>query len=82
MSLNPKQKAAKKRTLAKRDGCQCAYCMKARSLKKLTLDHVVPRCLGGTSCNDNLKLACRACNQKKANKPPHVFHAELMMGLA
>ena len=32
----------------------------------LTVDHVMPRCLGGTSEFKNLVVACRPCNQRKS----------------
>lgn len=80
--MNSTVKRAKKRKLAKRCGCKCAYCGKAMGLHKLTLDHSVPRCLGGGNQNYNLKLACRDCNQRKADKPPHVWHAELCGAVA
>ena len=34
-----------------------------------TFDHIVPRCKGGrSSIESNLVLACRACNNRKADK--------------
>lgn len=35
----------------------------------LTVDHVEPASLGGSNENDNLVLACRACNQERALPP-------------
>lgn len=66
-----KKKAAKKRTLAKEQGWRCRYCGKPLTQQNATLDHVVPKCAGGTWANRNLVLACWHCNQKKASKLPH-----------
>ncbi len=51
----------------KRDGNQCVYC---GSKERLTLDHVVPRSLGGRDSWDNLVTACQSCNAEKGNRTP------------
>jgi hypothetical protein len=43
----------------------CNYC---GSTIKLTIDHVMPLCRGGTNDLDNLVPACRACNSQKHTK--------------
>jgi 5-methylcytosine-specific restriction endonuclease McrA len=50
----------------RRDNMQCVYC---GSRQMLTIDHVVPRSLGGKDSWDNLVTACADCNTKKANLP-------------
>lgn len=47
-----------------RDNFQCLYCGDTAT----TIDHVVPRALGGKSTYDNCVAACQPCNSKKANK--------------
>jgi len=42
---------------------QCDIC---RSTYALEVDHIVPRALGGGDNPDNLRLLCRACNQRAA----------------
>lgn len=32
----------------------------------LTVDHIVPKALGGTDSRDNLQVLCRSCNSAKA----------------
>lgn len=67
--------------VGRRDGWACHYCQCRLTYATATLDHVVPRALGGTNALYNLRLACKGCNQAKAAHPPHVFHAMLMQGL-
>lgn len=59
--------------LAQRDGPECHYCGKHLDPTKRTIDHVVPRVLGGPSSMDNYVLACGNCNRKKGEKvtPTH-----------
>ncbi len=49
----------------KRDGHKCQYCGATR---KLTIDHVIPRCKGGDDSWENLVVACSSCNTKKGDK--------------
>jgi 5-methylcytosine-specific restriction endonuclease McrA len=54
-------------TVLARDFYTCQYC--GVSGKDLTLDHVVPRRLGGRHTWDNVVACCRRCNSRKADKP-------------
>lgn len=48
-----------------RDGERCVYCGSAPlegTQGALTLDHILPRHLGGTNAPDNLLTSCRQCN--------------------
>lgn len=67
--------------VGQRDGWHCRYCKTALTLYTSTLDHVIPRSLGGSWRPHNLCLACERCNKAKACKPPHAFIAEMMQGL-
>lgn len=58
-----------RRNLFKRDNMTCQYCGAKPGSAELTIDHVVPRSLGGMSTWDNCVLACIKCNTKKANRP-------------
>lgn len=57
--------------VGQRDGSfSCAYCgvrltMPGRGGIEATLDHVIPRALGGGGYFANLVLACRSCNSSK-----------------
>ena len=50
-----------------RDNYTCQYC---GSNRDLTIDHVVPRWVGGPQTWENLVACCRRCNLKKADKTP------------
>lgn len=79
--MNNKDKKGLRYKLLKQQGSRCCYCRRHVDAEVATLDHIVPRCLGGTSHRRNLCVACRNCNAKKANKPPHVWLNELAQGL-
>ena len=53
-----------------RDGYKCVYC---GSTEHLTIDHVVPKCKGGTDTSSNCVTACRSCNQRKGSEQVDVF---------
>lgn len=61
-------------TVYERDGMACRYC---RSTDDLSIDHVVPRCQGGTDESDNLVVACRRCNSRKGGRTPEQAGMEL-----
>jgi 5-methylcytosine-specific restriction endonuclease McrA len=74
-------KAAKwKRTIAARDGAECWYCRTPfqDDLSDATLDHFIPRSLLPGWHNSNLVLACRPCQQGKANKLPSQWLRDLV----
>jgi len=52
--------------LYRRDNYQCQYC---GSGSDLTLDHVIPKRLGGKDTWENLVACCKKCNSKKSDKP-------------
>lgn len=54
-----------KSLIYKRDNNRCQYCGSTRSL---TIDHVIPKSLGGEDTWENLVVACEPCNSRKGNK--------------
>ena len=46
-------------------GGLCAYC---RCHRATTLDHLKPKCKGGSSLRSNLIPACRECNHSKGSE--------------
>jgi 5-methylcytosine-specific restriction endonuclease McrA len=57
-----------KREVLRRDDFTCQYC--GAKLKHLTIDHVIPRRLGGPHTWQNLVAACSSCNRRKGGKSP------------
>lgn len=58
-----------------RDNYTCQYC--GVKGKDLTIDHVVPRWVGGPQTWDNLVACCRRCNLKKGDKTPQQANMKL-----
>ena len=48
---------------------RCEYCHSPEWVcaARFTLDHLLPRSLGGTEALHNLALACRRCNERRYN---------------
>jgi 5-methylcytosine-specific restriction endonuclease McrA len=61
-----------------RDRYACQYCGQTRKSHELTLDHVVPRSLGGDTCWENIVTACRRCNTKKGSRTPEMAGMKLL----
>lgn len=65
---------------------RCVYCRRMLLLKRApgtgpgmraaTVDHVVPRCLGGRTEPGNMVAACASCNRRKWNDPLEIFLAQ------
>lgn len=50
-----------------RDGYKCGYCGDRFSCQDLTMDHVVPKSMGGKLTFDNIVSACGPCNCRRGN---------------
>jgi len=46
----------------------CCYCKAILFIEHLTIEHLVPRCLGGTNEDINISLACAPCNREKGRE--------------
>lgn len=55
----------------KRDNYHCQYCEKSLTYSQITIDHIVPRSLGGNNTFENCVAACYDCNRKKG---PSLLH--------
>ena len=55
-----------RRSILARDNYACQYC--GMHSKDLTIDHVIPKRLGGPTAWDNLVCCCKKCNTKKGDK--------------
>lgn len=56
--------------ILRRDGHTCRYCGAQAPDVPLTVDHVIPRVLGGSDDPNNLVTACRDCNAGKTSIAP------------
>jgi 5-methylcytosine-specific restriction endonuclease McrA len=57
-----------RREIFRRDNYTCQYC--GTRVGTLTIDHVVPKRLGGEHTWENLVTACSACNHVKGGRLP------------
>jgi 5-methylcytosine-specific restriction endonuclease McrA len=55
-----------RRSILARDNYTCQYC--GHVGHDLTVDHVIPKRLGGPTSWDNLVCCCKRCNTKKGDK--------------
>ena len=65
-----------KREVLRRDNYTCQYC--GKRVPYLTIDHVVPRRLGGSHTWDNLVAACPSCNHRKGGRTLEQVHMRPM----
>lgn len=65
MSINNSDR----QTIRDRARYLCEYCHSPERLSatRFTVDHVIPKSLGGSDNLDNLALACRRCNERRYN---------------
>lgn len=59
-----------RKNLFARDNHACQYCGVARPMSQLSLDHVVPRSMGGKTTWENIVCCCLACNSRKGGRTP------------
>ena len=59
-----------RRNVFYRDKGVCQYCEEKVREDCFTLDHVVPKSLGGKTSWENIVTACAKCNYRKANRTP------------
>lgn len=67
-----------RRNLFARDHNTCQYCGKRYPMSELSVDHVVPRSQGGTTCWENVVCACVRCNVRKGGRTPEQARMGLM----
>lgn len=72
LSVVPRKKSVRlsRRNVMLRDDFTCQYCGRRRVMRKLNLDHVVPRAQGGKSTWENLVASCVPCNDNKRDRTP------------
>ncbi|HOP07945.1 MAG TPA: HNH endonuclease [candidate division Zixibacteria bacterium] len=57
-----------RKNILTRDGHRCQYCGTTRG--PMTVDHVIPKTLGGGDTWENLVCACTRCNNRKSDRTP------------
>lgn len=57
-----------RRNIIKRDNHSCQYC--GKNHQPMTIDHIIPKSLGGNESWENLVCACMRCNNKKGSRTP------------
>lgn len=65
-----------KREVLRRDNYTCQYC--GERSPYLTIDHIVPRRLGGDHSWENLVAACPNCNHRKGGRTLEQSHMHLL----
>ena len=58
----------KRMYVLERDNYTCQYC--GNNTGPLEVDHVMPKCRGGLSAEENLVCACFTCNRSKGGRTP------------
>ena len=66
-----------KEMLLARDRFVCAYCAQRFKYDLLDLEHIIPKSKGGADSWTNLVAACKACNNRKANRTPEAAGMKL-----
>ncbi len=64
-----------RREIFRRDNYTCQYC--GRKVNNLTIDHVLPRHMGGTHTWTNVVAACPSCNHFKGGRSLDDAHMTL-----
>ena len=59
-----------RRNIFARDKNSCQYCGKRYSTSELSLDHIIPRSMGGEAVWGNIVCCCTKCNTKKGGRTP------------
>jgi hypothetical protein len=59
-----------RRNIFARDRNHCQYCGKKYPTTELSLDHVIPKSMGGKSNWENVVCSCTDCNVKKGGRTP------------
>ena len=65
-----------RKNIITRDGNRCQYCGTTKG--PMTVDHVIPKRLGGTDSWENLVCSCSGCNNKKGDRTPEQSHMNLL----
>lgn len=67
-----------RKNLFARDDHKCQYCGQSKPTNQLSLDHVVPRSLGGETSWENIVCCCLRCNSRKGGRTPQQANMQLL----
>ncbi|MGW8257606.1 MAG: HNH endonuclease [Thermoguttaceae bacterium] len=76
--LPKRQLHLNRRNILARDAHTCQYCGRHYPVHQLSLDHVIPRRLGGQNTWENVVCACLSCNIRKGGRTPHDARMKLV----
>jgi hypothetical protein len=65
-------------SVVKRDASTCQYCGKKLLPAQITIDHVIPKALGGDNSFTNCVVSCKECNNKKDRRTPEQANMKLL----
>ncbi len=65
-----------RKNILTRDNHRCQYCGSSRG--SMTVDHVIPKRLGGQEAWENLVCACSKCNNLKGDRTPDAAGMKLI----
>jgi len=68
VKLPYKKAAASRKNILRRDSYCCQYCGTTLHNDNATIDHITPRCKGGSSSWINMVTSCKKCNLFKGSK--------------
>lgn len=74
----PRLTAAQRKRVIARDRSACRYCGRRLGRRDVTVDHVHPRSRGGSNDLMNLVVACRPCQDAKADRTLDEVGMELL----
>ena len=66
-----------RRNLFARDKQRCQYCGQNLTMSQMSMDHVIPRSLGGETRWDNVVCSCVDCNTRKGGRTPKQARMQL-----
>lgn len=64
---SPEAKRLWRKAIKEHFGSTCVYCGHHYEIEQLTLDHVHPKCKGGSTTTKNLVPCCKRCNHSKGS---------------
>jgi len=67
-----------RRNIFARDRNRCQYCGRKFTTSELSLDHIIPRSMGGKADWGNVVCACVKCNVKKGGRTPRQANMTLV----